>query len=100
MAANNMTQTSEDRSLDSREDTRASEKYLKPAVNIVELKEGLALMADVPGAMKESLDVNVRQGHSNHQCSDFKDDAGPAGIRRIRAGAVLPAIPDSGDDRP
>jgi HSP20 family molecular chaperone IbpA len=51
-----------DRAATTREDTRASEKYLKPAVNIIEMEEGLKLMADIPGATKESLDVNVDKG--------------------------------------
>ncbi len=45
-----------------REETRASERYIKPAVDIIETKNGLTLMADIPGAAKEAVDVNVDKG--------------------------------------
>ncbi|SNB46064.1 Hsp20/alpha crystallin family protein [Geobacter sp. DSM 9736] len=45
-----------------REETRASEKYLKPPVNIFEVEEGLRLVADLPGTGKDGLDVNVEKG--------------------------------------
>jgi HSP20 family molecular chaperone IbpA len=43
----------------SREVTRSGERYIAPPVDIYETKEGLALMADLPGVSKESLDVRV-----------------------------------------
>lgn len=61
MAMNGLTEGNE-RNVPSREETRSSEKYIKPAVNIIETEEGLTLIADVPGAVKESLDVNVEKG--------------------------------------
>ena len=45
-----------------REDTRASEHYIKPAVDIIETDEGLTLIADIPGALKDTLNVTVEQG--------------------------------------
>jgi HSP20 family molecular chaperone IbpA len=62
MAANSITERNDDRTAQSREETRSTEKYLKPAVNIIETEEGLTLTADLPGAAKESLDVNVEKG--------------------------------------
>lgn len=62
MAANGLTERSEERNIQTREETRSSEKYLKPAVNIIETEEGLTLTADIPGATKEALDINVEKG--------------------------------------
>ena len=62
MGANGITERNEERHLQAREETRSSEKYIKPAVNIIETEEGLTLTADIPGAAKESLDVNVEKG--------------------------------------
>lgn len=49
-------------SLRSQEETRAVEKYLKPPVNITEVEDSLILTADIPGATKESVDINVEKG--------------------------------------
>jgi HSP20 family protein len=62
MAANSITERNDERNLQAREETRSSEKYIKPAVNIIETEEGLTLTADLPGAAKETLDVNVEKG--------------------------------------
>lgn len=62
MKANSLTARNEEKNLQGREETRASERYIKPAVNIIETEEGLTLAADLPGAAKESLDVNVENG--------------------------------------
>ena len=62
MANERMNQTGDDRNVQLREETRASEKYLKPAVNILEMEEGLKLMADMPGADKGTLNVNMEKG--------------------------------------
>ena len=62
MAENGITAQNGERTLQNREETRSSEKYIKPAVNIVETEEGLILTADVPGAAKEALDVSVEKG--------------------------------------
>ena len=62
MTANNITERNDERTLPPREETRSSEKYLKPPVNIIETEEGLTLTADIPGAAKETLNVNVEKG--------------------------------------
>jgi HSP20 family molecular chaperone IbpA len=62
MATNSMTERNDERNVQAREDTRSNEKYIRPAVNIIETEEGLVLTADIPGAAKETLDVNVEKG--------------------------------------
>ncbi len=62
MAANSLTERNDERNVQTREETRSNEKYIRPAVNIIEDEEGLVLTADIPGASKESLDVNVEKG--------------------------------------
>ena len=62
MATNSLTEWNDDRTIPNREETRSSEKFIKPAVNIIETEEGLTLTADVPGAAKDALEVNVEKG--------------------------------------
>ena len=62
MAANSLTERNDERNVQTREETRSNERYIRPAVNIIETEEGLVLTADIPGASKESLDVNVEKG--------------------------------------
>jgi len=62
MAANGLTEQGGEKNLQTREETRSSEKYIKPAVNIVETAEGLMLTADIPGASKDALEVSVEKG--------------------------------------
>jgi len=62
MAANSLTERNDERSAQTREDTRSNERFIRPAVNIVETEEGLFVTADLPGATKESIDVNVEKG--------------------------------------
>ncbi len=62
MTANSITESSEEKNLQSREETRASERYIKPAVNIIETEDGLTLIADIPGSARDGLDVNVEKG--------------------------------------
>ena len=62
MAANSMTERNDEKNIQSREETRSAEKYIRPAVNIIETEEGLVLTADIPGAAKDTLDVNVEKG--------------------------------------
>ena len=62
MGANSLTERNDERNVQTREETRSSEKYIKPAVNIIETEEGLTLTADIPGASKDNLDVNVVKG--------------------------------------
>lgn len=62
MAANSLTARNNEQNLQTREETRANDKYIRPAVNIIETEEGLILTADIPGATKENLDINVEKG--------------------------------------
>lgn len=62
MSNDNLTVHNNERNPQTREETRSAEKYIKPAVNIVESEEGLTLTADVPGASRDTLDVNVEKG--------------------------------------
>jgi len=62
MTANSLTERNDERSVQTREDTRSNERFIRPAVNIVETEEGLFVTADLPGATKESIDVNVEKG--------------------------------------
>ncbi|MRR56453.1 MAG: Hsp20/alpha crystallin family protein [Deltaproteobacteria bacterium] len=62
MAANSLTERNDERNIQSREETRSNDTFTRPAVNIIETEEGLILTADLPGANKESLDVNVEKG--------------------------------------
>lgn len=62
MSANNLTAANNEKNMQAREETRSSDKYLKPAVNIIETENGLTLTADIPGASKETLDINVEKG--------------------------------------
>lgn len=62
MAANSLTERNDERNVQTREETRSNEKYIRPAVNIIETEEGLVLTADIPGASKDALDVSVEKG--------------------------------------
>lgn len=62
MASNNITVKSDDKNVKVHEETRDTERYIKPAVNIIETEAGLTLTADIPGAAKDTLDINVDQG--------------------------------------
>jgi HSP20 family molecular chaperone IbpA len=62
MATNGLTEKNDEKSLHTREETRSNEKYIKPSVNIIETEEGLTLTADIPGASRDTLDVNVEKG--------------------------------------
>ncbi|MDD2272199.1 MAG: Hsp20/alpha crystallin family protein [Desulfuromonadaceae bacterium] len=52
----------EGKKLQSHEETRASERYLKPPVDIIETADGLTVIVDIPGASKEAVDINVDKG--------------------------------------
>lgn len=62
MADKSLTERNEAKNVRPREETRAGERYARPSVNIIETEEGLTLIADIPGATKETLDVNVEKG--------------------------------------
>lgn len=54
------------------EHTRHHERYVAPPVDIYETREGLVVLADVPGVAPEALDVRVDhnvltiRGHARH----------------------------------
>jgi HSP20 family protein len=60
--ADGITERTNGKQIPAREETRAGERYIRPVVDIVETEEGLTLIADIPGAAKEGLDVNVEKG--------------------------------------
>lgn len=62
MAANSLTERDQERNVQQREETRAPERFLRPAVNIIEEESGLVLTADLPGVSKEDVDINVEKG--------------------------------------
>lgn len=62
MAVNGITAQNEERTLQPGEETRAPEKFLRPAVNIIEDESELLLTADLPGAAKETIEVHVDKG--------------------------------------
>ena len=45
-----------------REDTRVQERYITPPVDIFETKDGLTVVADLPGVEQKALDVRVADG--------------------------------------
>jgi HSP20 family protein len=45
-----------------REETRAQERYITPPVDIFETKDGLTVIADLPGVEPHALDVRVVDG--------------------------------------
>jgi HSP20 family molecular chaperone IbpA len=45
-----------------REETRAQERYITPPVDIFETKDGLTVIADLPGVEQHALDVRVVDG--------------------------------------
>lgn len=62
MADTSIAKREEGKNVQTREETRASERYSTPSVDIIETEEGLTLIAEIPGAAKDSLDVNVEKG--------------------------------------
>jgi len=54
------------------ENTRHHERYVAPPVDIYETRDGLVVLADVPGVVQETLDVRVDynvltiRGHARH----------------------------------
>jgi HSP20 family molecular chaperone IbpA len=45
-----------------REETREQERYITPPVDIFEAKDGLTVIADLPGVESSALDVRVADG--------------------------------------
>ena len=62
MSDTSLSKREDESSIKTREETRSSERYVKPAVDIIETEAGLTLIADIPGATKEALDATVDKG--------------------------------------
>ena len=62
MAANGLTARDQEMHAQNREETRAPERFLRPAVNITEEESGLVLTADLPGTSKQAIDIHVEKG--------------------------------------
>ena len=62
MADTKVAQRNDDKNVQAREETRADERYIKPAVDIIETEDGLTMIADIPGASKNSMDISVDKG--------------------------------------
>lgn len=45
-----------------REETREEERYITPPVDIFETKDGLTVVADLPGVDRSKLDIRVAEG--------------------------------------
>ena len=62
MAEKTVPSVQEERTPDRREETREHERYITPPVDIFETKDGLAVVADLPGVEQNGLDVRVTDG--------------------------------------
>jgi HSP20 family protein len=62
MSINSITARNQDLNPQGKEETRAPERFLRPAVSISEDNTELLLTADLPGATKGTLDINVEKG--------------------------------------
>jgi HSP20 family molecular chaperone IbpA len=94
-----LTERNDERTVQSREETRSSEKFIKPAVNIIETEEGLTLTADIPGASKDALDVNVEKGILTISAPASRDMPGNAGYSEFELASYYRqfSIPESLD---
>jgi len=59
MAEKTVPQFAHDKEAQGKEETRSQERYVTPAVDIYETREGLVVKADLPGVAKDALDVRV-----------------------------------------
>jgi len=62
MADRSITNSGERQGQDVTEETRSSERYLRPAVDIMETGDGLVIKADLPGVAKDQLDIGMDKG--------------------------------------
>ena len=62
MAENGITASNQRVGDQNREETRAPEKFQRPAVNITEDESGLLLAAEMPGASKQNIDIRLEKG--------------------------------------
>lgn len=62
MAERTVPSTREEATPSRREDTREEERYITPPVDIFETKDGLTVVADLPGVDRSKLDIRVADG--------------------------------------
>jgi len=62
MADTRVAKRNDEKNVQAREETRADERYIKPAVDIIETDDGLTMIADIPGATKDTMDISVDKG--------------------------------------
>ncbi len=62
MAEKTVPSLQEEKGVAQREGTRADERYIIPPVDIFETKEGLTVVADLPGVDQDALDIRVAEG--------------------------------------
>jgi len=62
MAEKTVPSLQDDKGVGRREGTRADERYLIPPVDIFETKDGLTVVADLPGVGRDALDIRVAEG--------------------------------------
>jgi HSP20 family molecular chaperone IbpA len=62
MSDKSITNTTEHSAPENREETRSNERYLRPAVDIIEKEDCLTIIADLPGVGKENLEIGIDKG--------------------------------------
>jgi HSP20 family molecular chaperone IbpA len=62
MAEKTVPSLQDDQPVGRREGTRADERFLIPPVDIFETKDGLTVVADLPGVEQSALDIRVAEG--------------------------------------
>jgi len=77
MADRSITNSGERQGQDVTEETRSSERYLRPAVDIMETGDGLVIRADLPGVAKEHLDIGMDKGVLTIQAQAKRAARGP-----------------------
>jgi HSP20 family protein len=82
----------EEMNLPSREETRSNERYIKPAVNIIET-EGLILTADIPCASRDTLDINVEKGILTISAPVARNAHGNAGYKEFELASYYRQFP-------
>ncbi len=77
MADRSITNSGERQDQDFTEETRSGERYLRPAVDILEIEDGLVIRADLPGVAKEQLDIGMDKGVLTIQAQTKRAPRGP-----------------------
>lgn len=77
MADRSITNSGERQDQGVTEETRSSERYLRPAVDILENEDGLIIRADLPGVAKEQLDIGMDKGVLTIQAQVKRAPRGP-----------------------